>query len=122
MPALAWRGCSGRRAACLCGGAGQTTASICARDCEADLPRNEPACSVCAEPLPRRVQRSRVVRRMPARSAARSACSFVPFRYAYPLDHLVRGLKFRGELRVRARARPAVRALRARARRAVAGS
>jgi ComF family protein len=24
--------------------------------------------------------------------------SLVPFRYAYPIDHLVRGLKFRGEL------------------------
>jgi ComF family protein len=26
------------------------------------------------------------------------ASSFVPFRYAYPLDHLVQGLKFRNEL------------------------
>ena len=26
------------------------------------------------------------------------SAGFVPFRYAYPLDHLVRGLKFRGEL------------------------
>ena len=45
-------------------------------------------------PLPaageRRPQR---LRRMPARPP-RVLRSFVPFRYAYPLDHLVRGLKF----------------------------
>ena len=52
---------------------------------------------MCAEPLP-------------AASAGPGVCgaclrdrpsfqsSFVPFRYAYPLDHLVQGLKFRKEL------------------------
>ena len=79
----------------LCGGAGDEDIDLC-RDCAADLSRNEPACSRCAEPLP-------------AASEARvcGAClgdpppfdgSFVPFRYAYPLDHLVQGLKFRNEL------------------------
>ena len=66
----------------LCGGAGDEgiplagfggVMDLC-RDCAADLPRNEPA---CAPPFDN---------------------SFVPFRYAYPLDHLVRGLKFRNEL------------------------
>ncbi|HKQ11843.1 MAG TPA: ComF family protein [Steroidobacteraceae bacterium] len=79
----------------LCGAAGGEDIDLC-RDCAADLSRNEPACSVCAEPLP-------------AASGPRlcGAClrdpppfesSFVPFRYAYPLDHLVQGLKFRNEL------------------------
>jgi ComF family protein len=79
----------------LCGGGGDVGIDLC-RDCAADLPRNETPCVVCAEPLP-------------AASAPRvcGAClcdpppfcsSFVPFRYAYPLDHLVHGLKFRNEL------------------------
>ena len=58
----------------LCGGAGGEDMDLC-RDCAADLPRSQSASS-----LP------------PFRS------SFVPFRYAYPLDHLVQGLKFRNEL------------------------
>jgi ComF family protein len=80
----------------LCAGAGDDDIDLC-RGCAADLPRNEPACLVCAEPL------------AAASSEARTcgAClhdppafcrGFVPFRYAYPLDHLVRGLKFRNEL------------------------
>lgn len=79
----------------LCGGGGDVGIDLC-RDCAADLTRNETPCVVCAEPLP-------------AASAPRvcGAClsdpppfcsSFVPFRYAYPLDHLVHGLKFRNEL------------------------
>src|SRR5262245_27865793 len=83
-------------AACLlCGRSGAGDIDLCS-DCVADLPRNEPACVICAEPLPP--------------NAAARACgeclqdpppfirSFVPYRYAYPLDHLVRGLKFRNEL------------------------
>jgi ComF family protein len=83
-------------AACLlCGRSGAGDIDLCS-DCVADLPRNDAACVVCAEPL--------------ASSAAARACgeclrdpppfisSFVPYRYAYPLDHLVRGLKFRNEL------------------------
>jgi ComF family protein len=81
----------------LCGGAGSEGIDLC-RDCATDLPRNEPACRSCAEPLPA------------ATSGEPSICgacladpppfcgSFVPFLYAYPLDRLVRGLKFRNEL------------------------
>ncbi len=80
----------------LCGGAGDGDIDLC-RGCAADLPRNEPACLICAEPLPAANSGPRIC----------GAClhdpppfcrSFVPFRYAYPLDHLVRGLKFRNEL------------------------
>jgi ComF family protein len=83
-------------AACLlCGRSGAGDIDLCS-DCVVDLPRNDPACVVCAEPLPS--------------SAAARACgeclrdpppfvgSFVPYRYACPLDHLVRGLKFRSDL------------------------
>jgi ComF family protein len=83
-------------AACLlCGRSGAGDIDLCS-DCVADLPRNDTACVVCAAPLP-------------ASAVARSCgeclrdpppfiSSFVPYRYAYPLDHLVRGLKFRNEL------------------------
>lgn len=79
----------------LCGGGGDVGIDLC-RDCAADLPRNETACVVCAEPLsgacPPQVCGACLCDPPPFCS------SFVPFRYAYPLDHLVRGLKFRNEL------------------------
>ncbi len=80
----------------LCGGGGHAGIDLC-RECAADLPRNDPACAVCAQPLAAAGIEPRVcgecLRDPPPFKAA-----FVPFRYAYPLDHLVRGLKFRGEL------------------------
>jgi ComF family protein len=66
-------------------------------DCAADLARNEPACSRCAEPLPGASGEPRACGTC-LRDPPPFASSFVPFRYAYPLDHLVQGLKFRNEL------------------------
>ena len=66
-------------------------------DCAADLARNEPACTVCAEPLPGASSEMRVCGTC-LRDPPPFTSSFVPFRYAYPLDHLVQGLKFRNEL------------------------
>jgi ComF family protein len=80
----------------LCGGAGDDGVDLC-RDCAAGLPRNELACSVCAEPLPATDEATRICGECLLDPPAFDA-GFVPFRYAYPLDHLVRGLKFRGEL------------------------
>jgi ComF family protein len=79
----------------LCGAAGEEDIDLC-RDCAADLSRNEPACSVCAEPLPAASGPS--VCGACLRDPPPFASSFVPFRYTYPLDHLVQGLKFRNEL------------------------
>jgi ComF family protein len=81
----------------LCGGAGDEGIDLC-RDCAADLPRNEPACSVCAEPLPLAANGERRVCGACLDDPPAFCNSLVPFRYAYPLDHLVRGLKFRNEL------------------------
>jgi ComF family protein len=67
------------------------------RECAADLSRNDPACSVCAEPLPGKSGERRVCGAC-LREAPPFDSSFVPFRYAYPLDHVVQGLKFRNEL------------------------
>jgi len=80
----------------LCSGAGDDGVDLC-RDCAADLPRNEPACSVCAEPLAATGAGPRACGEC-LRDPPEFCAGFVPFRYAYPLDHLVRGLKFRGEL------------------------
>ena len=80
----------------LCGGAGEMGIDLC-RDCAADLPRNDPACTVCAEPFAAAGAESRVCGEC-LRDPPPFRAAFVPFRYAYPLDHLVRGLKFRGDL------------------------
>jgi ComF family protein len=77
----------------LCGGHGDEGIDLC-RGCAEDLPRNEPACSVCAEPLSSGSQICGACLHDPPPFCR----SLVPFRYAYPLDHVVRGLKYRNEL------------------------
>ena len=77
----------------LCGGPGDEGIDLC-RGCAEDLPRNEPACSVCAEPLSGGSQICGACLHDPPPFCT----SLVPFRYAYPLDHMVRGLKYRNEL------------------------
>lgn len=81
----------------LCGGAGDEDIDLCS-DCAADLPRNGTACVVCAEPLPGTASREPSTCGACLRDPPAFCRSFVPFRYGYPLDHLVRGLKFRNEL------------------------
>jgi ComF family protein len=83
-------------AACLlCGRTRAGDIDLC-RDCVADLPRNDSPCTVCAEPLP-----SSGLARVCGeclRDPPPFVSSVVPYCYAYPLDHLVRGLKFRNDL------------------------
>ena len=84
-------------AACLlCGRTGRTAISTCA----ATASRTCRATSRLA-----RSARSRCLRAASARVCGEClrdpppfVSSFVPYRYAYPLDHLVRGLKFRSDL------------------------
>lgn len=83
----------------LCGSIGQAPVFDLCAACEADLPINSYACSVCAQPLQGAGQkdatnslRCGACLRRPRRFD--SACC--PFRYAYPLDHLVRALKYHG--------------------------
>jgi len=85
----------------LCGAAGQSPVFDLCAPCEADLPINSWACSMCAQPLqgtgPKDVTtslRCGACLRRPRRFD--SACC--PFRYAYPLDHLVRALKYHGDV------------------------
>jgi ComF family protein len=79
----------------LCGQAGQPGLDLCA-GCEADLPINDAACSQCAEPLAGAIGRSLLcgacLRRMPPFQCCAA------FRYAYPVDRLIQGLKYRRRL------------------------
>ncbi len=78
----------------LCGRVcGNRHKDLCA-GCEGDLPKNENGCAVCAEPLPATVQAlmcGECVQRRPHFDMC-----VAPFRYAYPLDHMIRGLKYGG--------------------------
>jgi len=61
------------------------------------LPANETACSRCAAPLSGitggEITCGRCLQRAP-----RFDLAFVPYRYAYPLDQLIRAFKYRGVL------------------------
>lgn len=85
----------------LCGAAGQPPVFDLCAPCEADLPINSWACSVCAQPLQgagpedaTKSLRCGVCLRRPRRFDA----AYCPFRYAYPLDHLVRAHKYHGDI------------------------
>jgi ComF family protein len=77
----------------LCRARGQDAVDLCAA-CEADLPLNALACSRCAMPLhadgAHALVCGRCLRKPPAFTAA-----YAPYRYAYPVDSLVQGLKYR---------------------------
>lgn len=77
----------------LCGGRGTPDRDLCA-GCERDLPTNVRCCSLCAQPLLVAVAAAicgACVQRMPRFDAC-----FAPYLYAYPLDHMIRALKYGG--------------------------
>lgn len=79
----------------LCGAAGQPDVGLCIA-CESDLPFNPHACVCCANPLAATVRAPYIcgacLRRRPHFHAA-----YAPFRYGYPIDRLIHGLKYRRE-------------------------
>jgi ComF family protein len=77
----------------LCGGTGQYPDRDLCAVCEADLPVNELACRRCALPL---AGGADLVCGACLRRPPRFDLAFCPWQYAYPVDHLVRGLKYRG--------------------------
>jgi len=83
----------------LCGDPGDAGIALCA-GCRHDLPRNDHPCVRCAEPLPGTgadLPELRVCGRCLWRPPPYAAIH-VPFRYAAPIDWLVRRLKFHGDL------------------------
>jgi len=78
----------------LCLDPGQKPALDLCTGCEADLPRNEPACPICATKVSAAGESChRCLRRRRAFDAA-----FVPYRYEFPLPELVQRMKYRGVL------------------------
>jgi len=80
----------------LCGAAGHDEMDLC-RGCLDDLPFNHHACQRCALPLPDAVPKGSLCGQCQKQSP-KFDCCHAPLRYAYPLDHLVSGLKFRSKL------------------------
>lgn len=83
----------------LCGDPGHEGLALCA-GCLADLPRNDHPCMRCAEPLPVTgpgLPELRVCGHCLWRPPPWEAIH-VPFRYASPVDWLLRRLKFHGDL------------------------
>ena len=81
----------------LCGEAGQPPLLDLCGPCDADLTRNSNACVRCAAPLPPCASSGLTCGACLKRPPRFDRAS-VPFRYAYPLDHLIRGLKYHGQL------------------------
>ncbi len=81
----------------LCGGAGSAPGVDLCAGCRSDLPRNVPACQRCAEPLGAMLVQTpwcgHCIAQPPPWDTA-----FCAFRYRFPLDHLLTGLKFRRQL------------------------
>ena len=78
----------------LCGGSGRAPAMDLCHACEGDLVPLGPACMRCAQPLPAVATAlvcGHCLRRPPAFDR-----SFCAFRYAAPLDELVRAFKYGG--------------------------
>lgn len=68
---------------------------LCA-DCEHDLPRNLQPCEICAEPLPS-TGAGLICGACLTQPPHFDAC-FAPYLYAYPLDRMIRGLKYGGQI------------------------
>jgi ComF family protein len=76
----------------LCAGPGQVECDLCAA-CSADFPANTNACAGCAEQLTGEIDGERLcgacLRRRPRYDRVHCA-----YRYGYPVDHLIRALKY----------------------------
>lgn len=80
----------------LCGSPGQLLSLDLCSGCDQDLLRNSHACLVCAEPMGGvQSERARLKCGACLRRPPRFDCAVCPFLYTYPLDHMVRGLKYR---------------------------
>ncbi len=80
----------------LCLDPGQPPAFDLCEGCEADLPRNEPACGRCGAPQAVAGETCRGCRQ-PARAWD---AVFAPYRYEFPLAELVHRLKYGGQIAV----------------------
>lgn len=80
----------------LCGQSGQKGLDLCA-GCEGDLLLNDNFCEHCAEPLPRELSQPALCGACLKQPPAFDAC-VAPFLYGFPVDRMIQGLKYRGDL------------------------
>lgn len=80
----------------LCGAQGQLPALDLCEACEADLPRNHAACPRCGEPLAGIADTAALLCGACLKRLPEYDMTFCAWRYAYPVDHLVRALKYDG--------------------------
>lgn len=78
----------------LCGQSARNAEYDLCIGCERDLPVNEPCCSVCAEPL--HGESGDMMCGACVQRAPRFDACLAPYRYSYPLDHMIRALKYGG--------------------------
>lgn len=81
----------------LCGRAGQRPCLDLCRDCEADLPTLPATCQRCGLPLASQAKTDLTCQACRSDPPGYDRC-FARFAYRFPVDWLVRGLKYRGEL------------------------
>ena len=80
----------------LCGRPGQLDLDLCA-GCDGDLRLNDNVCEHCAEPLPRELSQPTLCGACLQHPPTFDAC-VAPFLYAFPVDRMIQGLKYRREL------------------------
>lgn len=80
----------------LCGQSGQSDLDLCA-GCEDDLPLNDNVCEHCAESLPRELSTPALCGACLKQPPIFDAC-VAPFLYGFPVDRMIQGLKYRGDL------------------------
>jgi ComF family protein len=80
----------------LCLEPGQPPFLDLCRECEADMPRNAPACAACAMPLAGAASGCAACR---SRRASFDA-AFVPYRYEFPLVELIHRLKYGNQIAI----------------------
>ena len=80
----------------LCLDPGQRPALDLCADCEADFPRNAPACLICAAPM----SGSDAICRRCRRRGRAFDLAWAPYRYEFPLPELIHRMKYRGALPV----------------------
>lgn len=81
----------------LCDRPGQLPCLDLCRDCAADLPVLPATCQHCALPLPAQAQPGLTCSACRGDPPAYDRCH-AAFEYAFPVDHLVHGLKYRARL------------------------
>ncbi|MGH8129585.1 MAG: ComF family protein [Steroidobacteraceae bacterium] len=80
----------------LCLDPGQPPKLDLCRDCEDDLPRNRPACAVCAMPV---AMAGEICGSCRQHGRAFDA-AFAPYRYEFPLVELIHRLKYGGQIAI----------------------